>query len=445
MSTRIGIRREDKNEWERRVPLVPADLAALKRDHDLEFIVQPSPIRVFRDQEYVEAGAVVQEDLQDVDILLAVKEIPLDLLAAKKTYLFFSHTIKGQAYNMPLLQRLLDLKATLIDYERITDEQNRRLIFFSLHAGYAGTIETLRAWGLRLRHEGVDTPLADIKPAYEYADLDDAKEHMRQIGARISAEGLGDHTRTVIIGIAGYGNVSRGCQELLDCLPVTEIQVEDLEQVAADESGAGMPLAKVVFHEEDMVEPRADEAQFVLQDYYQHPENYRGVFSRYLPRLTVLMNCIYWTERYPRLLTRQDLRRLWAAGATPALRIIGDVSCDVEGAVECTLKCTSPDDPVYVYRVDADDVVSGVEGRGPVVLAVDNLPCELPAEATRHFGDQLLRFVPSVARCDWDQPLARLEVPEEIRRAVIVHRGALAPAYGYLEDALERHAAGRNP
>ncbi len=438
MSTRIGIRREDKNEWERRVPLVPADLAALKRDHDLEFIVQPSPIRVFRDQEYVEAGAVVQEDLQDVDILLAVKEIPLDLLAAKKTYLFFSHTIKGQAYNMPLLQRLLDLKATLIDYERITDEQNRRLIFFSLHAGYAGTIETLRAWGLRLRHEGVDTPLADIKPAYEYADLDDAKEHMRQIGARISAEGLGDHTRTVIIGIAGYGNVSRGCQELLDCLPVTEIQVEDLEQVAAAESGAGMPLAKVVFHEEDMVEPRADEAQFVLQDYYQHPENYRGVFARHLPHLDILINSIYWEDRYPRLVTRKWARSAWGQDQPPRLRVIGDISCDIGGGVELTVKATMPDEPCYVVDPAKMEAIPGVEGKGPVIMAVDNLPCELPRESSLSFSRALRDMVPDLAQADFNTGFETLLLPSHLKKAVITHRGELTPNYRYLQDFLDK-------
>ncbi len=438
MSTRIGIRREDKNEWERRVPLVPADLASLKRDHDLQFIVQPSPIRVFPDQEYAAAGAVVREDLQDVDILLAVKEIPLELLAAKKTYLFFSHTIKGQAYNMPLLQRLLDLGATLIDYERITDEQNRRLIFFSLHAGYAGTIETLRAWGLRRRHEGVDTPLADIKPAYEYADLAEAKEHMRRIGARVAAGGLGDHTGTVIIGIAGYGNVSRGCQELLDCLPVTEIQVEELEKVAARESGAGMPLAKVVFHEEDMVEPRADEAQFVLQDYYQHPENYRGVFARHLPHLDILINSIYWEDRYPRLVTRKWARGAWGQDKPPRLRVIGDISCDIGGGVELTVKATMPDEPCYVVDPAKMEAIPGVAGKGPVIMAVDNLPCELPRESSLSFSLALRDMVPDLAQADFNTGFETLLLPSHLKKAVITHRGELTPNYRYLQEFLDK-------
>ena len=344
----IGIRREDKNEWERRVPLIPEDVRSLRRDRGLQFLVQPSAIRVFKDDEYAQAGALVQEDLSAADVVFAVKEIPLDLLQEKTTYLFFSHTIKGQAYNMPLLQRLLDLKCTLIDYERIMDEQNRRLIFFSLHAGYAGTMETLRAWGLRLRYEGVETPLADIKHAYEYADLAEAMGHMRQIGDRIKADGLGGYDKPLIIGIAGYGNVSRGSQELLGCFPITEVEPEDLEKAAAAGPDKLGPMAKVVFHEEDMVEPKASEAQFVLQDYYQHPGNYKGVFSRYLPHLDVLLNTIYWEDRYPRLVTRKWAKSAFAEDQPPRLRVIGDISCDIGGGVELTLKATKPDAPCNV-------------------------------------------------------------------------------------------------
>lgn len=145
----IGIRREDKNEWERRVPLTPAQVARLVQQQ-LPIMVQPSSIRAFADDSYAAAGTIVQEDLAAADIILAIKEIPLELLQPYKTYLFFSHTIKGQAHNMPLLRRLLELNCQLIDYERIVDQQNRRLIFFGEHAGLAGMVETLRTLGQRL-------------------------------------------------------------------------------------------------------------------------------------------------------------------------------------------------------------------------------------------------------------------------------------------------------
>ncbi len=438
MSAIIGIRREDKNKWERRVPLIPGDLSSLCKDHRLQILVQPSPIRVFKDNEYLEAGAVVQEDLSGADVVLAVKEVPLDLLQEKKTYLFFSHTIKGQDYNMPLLQRILDLNATLIDYERITDEQNRRLIFFSVHAGYAGAIETLRAWGLRMRHEGIETPLADIKPAYEYADLAEAMAHMKEIGSRIERDGLGAYGKPLIIGIAGYGNVSRGSQELLDCLPITEIQVEDLEQVA----GAGLedtgPLVKVVFHEEDMVEPKASEAQFVLQDYYQHPANYRGVFARHLPHLDILLNTIYWEEKYPRLVTRKWAKNTYGNGKQPRLRVIGDISCDITGGVELTVKATMPDEPCYVVDPDSMESKSGVEGVGPVIMAVDNLPCELPRESSVSFSQALRDMVPDLAQADFSSRFETLLLPSHLKKAVVAHRGELTPTYRYLQGFLDK-------
>jgi len=280
MDLTIGIRREDKNEWERRVPLIPADLADLQRDHDLKFIVQTSPNRVFRDDDYQAAGIEVVEDLSPAKIVLAVKEIPSEQLLPGRVYVYFSHTVKGQTYNMPMLQRLLDVKATLIDYERIADEQNRRLIFFSLHAGYAGMIESLVALGQRLAHLGRKTPLLNLKHAYEYTDLNEAKDHLRRIGETIKNEGMGQHHQPLIIGLAGYGNVSKGCQAILDCLPVGNIEVDDLEAAAAGSSEHLGSLVKVIFKEEHMVVPRSRDAQFVLQDYYQRPENYRSVFER---------------------------------------------------------------------------------------------------------------------------------------------------------------------
>jgi alpha-aminoadipic semialdehyde synthase len=156
MDNIIGIRREDKNKWERRVPLTPAHVAQLIRDYTLRILIQPSTIRVFSDEEYTAAGAAVQEDLSPAGIVLAVKEIPVELLQPGKTYLFFSHTIKGQSYNMPLLRRLLELNCQLIDYERVVNEQNRRLIFFGEHAGMAGMIDTLSALGQRLAWEGLE-------------------------------------------------------------------------------------------------------------------------------------------------------------------------------------------------------------------------------------------------------------------------------------------------
>ncbi len=438
MGAIIGIRREDKNKWERRVPLVPSDLAELQKNHDVEFIVQPSPIRVFTDDEFRAVGVTVDEDLSSADVIFAVKEIPLAMLLGKKAFIYFSHTIKGQDYNMPMLQHLLDEGATLIDYERIADEQNRRLIFFSIHAGYAGMIESLVALGLRLELQGRKTPLLDIKHAYEYESLEAAKNHLREIGAVIADKGMGDHCQPVIIGLAGYGNVSKGCQEILECLPIRTITVGELADTATatvEDAGA---LVQVIFREEDMVETKSSDAQFVLQDYYQRPGNYRGVFEKYLPHLDMLMNTIYWEEKYPRLVTHKWAKANYGPDKNPRLQVIGDISCDIEGSIEMTLKAPQPDNPYYVYDPATKSTRDGVEGHGPVIMAVDNLPCELPRESSEHFSRILRDMIAPLAQVDFGGDFGGLNLPSYLKKAVVTHRGELTPNYHYLQDFLDK-------
>jgi alpha-aminoadipic semialdehyde synthase len=438
MGVTIGIRREDKNEWERRVPLVPSDLATLQRDHDLDFVVQPSPIRVFGDTDYSAAGITVAEDLNPAAIVVAVKEVPADLLRDRTVYLCFSHTIKGQDHNMPLLQRFLDVGATLIDYELISDERNRRLIYFSLHAGYAGAIETLVALGQRLEYQGLTTPLLEIKHAYEYESLVAAQEHLRQIGTRIAESGLGPLKEPLIIGVAGYGNVAKGCAAILSCLPFREISVADLPAAGAGHTDDFGPLVKVVFKEEDMVEPRSSDAQFVLQDYYQRPRNYRGIFARYLPHLDALLNTIYWTPDYPRLVTRKWVKAHYGSQKSPRLKVIGDISCDIEGSIEVTLKAPMPGAPCYVVDPETGVTTDGVAGVGPVVMSVDNLPCELPRESSEHFSAVLREMIPELARADFESDFGGLHLPPHLKKAVIAHRGELAPTFRYLQEYLDK-------
>jgi alpha-aminoadipic semialdehyde synthase len=436
MGKTIGIRREDKSEWERRVPLVPADLADLQKKHDLNFLVQPSAIRVYRDDDYRGAGIEVREDLSDADLVFAVKEIPMELLQAGKVYVYFSHVIKGQPYNMPMLSRLLELGCSLIDYERIADEAGRRLIFFSLHAGYAGTIETLWCLGKRFASQGISSPFQKILHAYEYSSLDEAKEHLREIGEEIWDGGLDPQVRPLVFGLAGYGNVSVGCQEILDCMHVADIPVAVLADRARRGSGTP-PMLKVVFKEEDMVRPVAADGSFDLQDYYRHPEKYRGVFADYLQHLDVLLNAIYWDERYPRLVTKAWARENYGTYRQARLQIIGDISCDIEGGIELTLEPTYPDAPCFVYDPSADSAHKGCEGAGPIVMAVDNLPCELPRESSDHFSQILRDMVPPLAAADWNSDLEDLALPAHLKKAVIVHKGELTPPYRYLEEDLK--------
>jgi alpha-aminoadipic semialdehyde synthase len=434
MTAKIAVRRETKSTWERRSPVTPELARRMVNEAGLEVLVQPSARRVFRDDEYVRAGARMAEDLSESPVILGVKEIPPELFQPDTAYVFFSHVIKGQPHNMPMLRRMLELGCTLIDYERICDDSGRRLIFFGRFAGLAGMIDTLWALGQRLESEGIDTPLKTIDPAHSYPSLHDAKLAVRVAGERIASDGLPESLLPVTVGVAGYGNVASGVREILAELPTRDLAPGELSKIV--EKPSRHCIYQTTFREQDLVEPTSKNGTFELQDYYDHPERYRSVFNNYLPHLTVLMNCNYWDERYPRLVTRKELRSLFAGAAAPRLRVIGDLGCDVEGAVECTLKCTEPTEPVYVYDPSTGTIDSGVKGNGPVVLAVDILPAELPREASEEFSASLAHFLPALARADFNVEFSDLVLPPELLGAVIVHRGNLTPDYVYLEEHL---------
>lgn len=438
MTLSLGIRREDKSIWERRVPVTPQDAAALQAEHGIRVVVQPSAIRAFSDEEYRAAGVSVQEDLSSCPVVVGIKEMPPSFFEPDKTYVFFAHVIKGQPFNMPMLQRMLDLGCTLIDYERVTDENHRRLIFFGWHAGVAGMIDTLWALGQRLAWEGIANPFTLVRQTHTYHDLAEAQAALAQVRAKIEVEGLPEQVAPLIVGVAGYGNVGRGVQEILNLLPTIEIEPEQVAAVATSNDYSRHHLYKTVFKEWHLVEPATPGGIFELQDYYDHPEKYRGIFDRYLPHLTVLMNAIFWTERYPRLVTKAGLKELFSKQVPPRLRAIGDISCDLEGAVECTVRCTDPGQPVFVYNPLNGETKDGYEGPGVVVLAVDILPSELPREASIYFSQVLRPFLPAIVRCDFSQPFERCNLPPEIRRAVIAYRGQLTPDYQYIQEFLKK-------
>ncbi len=445
MMRRIGIRREDKNKWERRVPVVPADLEDLVRRCGLSFTVQPSPVRTFPDPAFAEAGAEVSESLDDCGVVLAVKEIPADLFRENTAYLFFSHTVKGQPHNMDMLRRLMSKSCHLIDYERIMghsgETAGRRLIFFGRYAGLAGMIDTLWGVGRRWASEGVaPNPFRDVRRACEYTDLEEAFAHLGEIGEGIRTEGFSEKIGPFVTGFAGYGNVSRGAQEILDLFPVVPVAPEDLAGLTQG-SWSRRTVYKAVFEERHMAAPinagdtGAAEAGFDLDRYYRHPEEFRGIFDRWLPWLTVLMNCIYWDTPYPRIVTRRSLDELFSETA-PRLVAIGDISCDIRGGVEVTVKATEPDSPVYVHEPETGRIKDGPLGSGPLIMAVDNLPCEFPKESSTDFSRALSLFLPAIAAADYSVPFADLALPPEIKNAMIVYQGELTPGYGFMKNFL---------
>ena len=430
MTQIIGIRREDKNTWERRVPLTPADVKVLSEKFGITTIVQPSDIRIFSDHEYQTAGARIKESLSEAQVIFAVKEIPVHLLEEGKSYVFFSHTIKGQPYNMDMLKRLMALKCTLIDYERMTDDRNVRLISFSVNAGIAGMIETLHAFGEKMKLQGHHTPFEKIRQAYQYRSEVEAKSEIEKLGLEISRHGIPDELHPLTIGLAGYGNVSKGAQDILDLLPLKTISPEKLRSGLNATELENTYIYKVVFTERDMVKPL--EGAFELQDYYDRPEKYVSSFDEYLFGLKILVNCVYWTEKYPRLISVASLAGLTDAANTPALQVIGDISCDINGSIEITKAATKPDKACYTYYADGDVYKDGIRRSGITVMAIDNLPCEFSREASISFSSELKKYVNDMVSADFSHDFVNLNLPNEIKKAVILHNGTLTPDYAYM-------------
>jgi len=293
-------------------------------------------------------------------------------------------------------------------------------------------LESFYTLGKRLEWEGVETQFLDMKRPLHYQSLGEARTALMAVGKRIEEEGLPEELGPVVVGFTGYGNVSKGAQEILELLPHEEIAPGELASFIEKGEYSRHKVYKVVFYEKDMVVPV--DGEFDLQDYFDHPEKYRGVFDQYLEHLTVLVNCIFWTPDYPILVSKQWLKDNWTPSAK--LKVIGDITCDIEGSAECTMKSTEPGDPVFTYLPEADEIVNGWEGNGPVVMAVDTLPSELPREASVYFGQKLMPFVPAIAKADLTVDHWALKIPPEIMRSLIVHKGRLTPDFEYIQGYL---------
>lgn len=436
MGNYIGIRHEDKYKMERRAPLTPSHVARLIKEKKLDFIIQSSPKRVFTEQEYLEAGALIAENLNACSVIFGVKEMPLSFFEPGKTYVFFAHVIKGQPYNMPMLKKMMELKCNLIEYERIVDEQGKRLIFFGKYAGLSGMINSLWSLGQRLQRQGIVTPLLKISQAHTYHSLAEARKVVSEVGQEIAEKGLPKEILPLTIGFTGYGNVSIGAQEIAGLLPIKEISPEQLLSLSSNPNLPDNIIYKIIFKEEDLSEPIDKSQPFALHDYYSNPEKYQSQFEKYIPHLTVLMNCMYWDSRYPRIVTKDYLEQLYAAGE-PKLKVIGDITCDADGSIECTHKGTEIEDPVFVYDPFDRKPVFGFEGRGILVMAVDILPSELPRDSSYGFADALMPFVKAIAQADYDASLEDIDLPHAIKKALILHKGELTPSYKYIENFLE--------
>ncbi|NOU48658.1 MAG: hypothetical protein HOO86_16580 [Bacteroidales bacterium] len=431
MNNIVGIRFEDKYEMERRVPIVPHHVKKLV-EKGLAFHVQTSAKRAFTDDSFEDAGAKIVSSLENASVIFGVKEMPETFFEENKTYVFFSHVVKGQPYNMPMLRAMMDKKCQLIDYEKIENEENKRLIFFGRYAGLAGMINSLWSLGQRYKLQGIDTPFAHIRQAYTYPSLKQAYEAVSKAGYEIAQHGLPDAISPIVIGFTGYGNVSKGAQEIAHLLPSIEISPKQLLELDFNQVSKKL-IYKVVFKESDLSRPIDRTAVFDLHHYYGHPECYENQFEKYIPNLSVLVNCIYWNNQYPRMITKDFLEKLYANGE-PKLKVIGDISCDPDGSIECTHKGTEIENPVFVYNPVTRVPTYGFEGEGILVMAVDILPSELPLESSIGFSEALYPYVEKIVGADYDKPFDKLELPTAIKKALILHKGKFTPNYEYMSS-----------
>lgn len=396
---KIGILREEKTPPDRRVPLSPEQCKKVEQLFPgTQIVVQPSLIRCFPDEQYREQGVQVSENLNDCDILLGVKEVKPENIIEGKTYLFFSHTIKKQAYNRSLLQAALRKKIRLVDYEVLTNADGLRLIGFGRFAGLVGTYNGLRAYGLKYK-------LFDLKPAHQCFNYDEMLEQLDSI-----------KLPPVKIAVTGNGRVAGGVLEILNYLNVMRISPEAYLNTPLPRQAVFVQLLPNNYarHREGK--------EFKLLHFFNHPEEYENTFLPFARSTDLLIAAAYWDPKAPVLFTAEDARQ-----NDFRIRVISDITCDIEGSIPSTKRPATIDEPFYDYNRQKEALEAPFSSPENItVQAVDNLPCELPKDASLDFGQNLIEKVfPSLLGEDKDGI---------IERASITLNGKLTPRFSYLSD-----------
>ncbi|XP_058385019.1 alpha-aminoadipic semialdehyde synthase, mitochondrial isoform X2 [Diceros bicornis minor] len=442
----MALRREDVNAWERRAPLAPRHIKGLT-NLGYKVLIQPSNRRAIHDKDYVKAGGILQEDISEACLILGVKRPPEEKLMSKKTYAFFSHTIKAQEANMSLLDEILRQEIRLIDYEKMVDHRGLRVVAFGQWAGVAGMINILHGMGLRLLALGHHTPFMHIGMAHNYRNSSQAVQAVRDAGYEISLGLMPKSIGPLTFVFTGTGNVSKGAQDIFNELPCEYVEPHELKEVS--QTGDLRKVYGTVLSRHHHLVRKTD-GVYDPVEYDKYPERYMSRFSTDIaPYTTCLINGIYWEQNTPRLLTRQDAQSLLAPGKSsdpgvegcPALphRLVAicDISADTGGSIEFMTECTTIEHPFCMYDADQHIIHDSVEGSGILMCSIDNLPAELPIEATEYFGDMLYPYVEEMILSDATQPLESQNFSPVVRDAVITSNGTLPDKYKYIQKLRE--------
>ncbi|KAJ0175669.1 hypothetical protein K1T71_008828 [Dendrolimus kikuchii] len=440
----IAIRREDQSVWERRAPFSPSNVKSFVRQ-GVKVIVQPSNRRAYPMQSYINAGAIIQEDISEAAVIFGVKQTPIDLLIPNKTYCFFSHTIKAQDANMPMLDAILGKKIRLIDYEKLMDESGNRVVAFGKYAGVAGMINILHGIGLRLLALGHHTPFMHIGPAHNYRNSSMARQAIRDTGYEIALGMMPKSLGPLTFIFTGSGNVSQGSQEIFQDLPHEYVPPEMLRKVA--EHGSPNKIYGCEVRRRHHLE-RKNGGGYDHQEYEEHPERYISTFAQKIaPYTSVLVNCIYWAVDSPKLLTIPDAKHLLLPSHTPWLpKSVGapalphrmlaicDISADPGGSIEFMNECTTIDTPFCLYDADRNKDTKSFKGPGVLVCSIDNMPTQLPRESTDFFGDLLFPYAEDIMNSDATRPLEEHNFTPVVQGAIITSNGKLTPHFEYINE-----------
>ena len=396
---RIGILKETKIPPDRRVPFTPGQIKTLKERFPMaDFCLQPSEIRCFKDYEYADHGVEVKTDLSDCDILFGIKEMIIRTLVPDKTYIFFSHTGKKQPHNRKLFQEMAARRITLIDYEYLTDKNNSRLVAFGRWAGIVGAYNGLSAWGER--HN-----LYKLKPAHQCFDIEEMKSEIRKVilpDARIL--------------ISGGGRVAGGAMETMALLNIRKVNPEEYLSKEFNES--------VVCR----IDPwhyakRKDGSEFNMDHFIAYPDQYESKFRPYTRVTDLYMACHFWDPASPVFMNQADMQE-----PDFRIKVIADISCDINGSIPSTIRVSSIEKPFYGYQPSSGSETPPFDQGSITVMAVDNLPGELPRDASEYFGDMLINQVLHA--------LLERDTDGIIKRATILQQGILTERFRYLQDYL---------
>ncbi|KAL7643679.1 UNVERIFIED_CONTAM: hypothetical protein RMT77_005662 [Armadillidium vulgare] len=447
----LAIRREDQSVWERRAPLAPSHVKKLVKK-GVKVIVQPSNRRAYPMQMYQNAGAKIQEDISEADVVIGVKQVPIDQLIPHKTYAFFSHTIKAQEANMPLLDAILEKNIRLIDYERMVDERGNRVVAFGKYAGAAGMINILHGLGLRLLALGHHTPLMHIGPAHNYRNIEMARQALRDAGYEISLGMMPKSIGPLTFVFTGTGNVSQGAADLFQNLPYEYVPVSALKKIS--EHGATNKVYGCEISRQDHL-VKKDGGKYNAEEYEEHPERYISLFPlKIAPYASVIVNGIYYAVNSPKLITIPDAKALLQPVYTPWLPVsigspalphkllaICDISADPGGSIEFVTECTTIDTPFCLYDADQNKDTVSFKGPGVLVCSIDNMPTQLPRESTDYFGDLLMPYIKDIICSDAKKEFEEKNFCPEVASAVLASNGKLTPNFEYIAELRIRNRA----